>query len=334
MNFRRMFCVLLTVFLLLLSGCKTNEKETDKIEQTPRDESWEELFDDGTFERGIKVVSISDKSNQKVFDFGDSERKRGARWSLAQHFSKYDLITEKPVENSDGSVSYENSGKRITISKEKGENILQMEIFASKEFNEPRKNGESWPHLLIEQNIGSKTLDSYDKMEFTMTVRKDYIRNEMGDDYDSALHCYQTGMVFIVQNMNTESAGYGQDFFWFTVPAFDSRMEYKSAYCNVDGGKEDASGKLIYQLGGKNFYDKHYTANPMTNEGKWCTVTVDILPEIEKAFNTAQRMGYMGKSQFGDLRLQGVNFGCECTGSLDASISIKNISLQAHLKAE
>lgn len=333
MNVKRMALAGAMALLLLMTGCTPAANQPETPPSTPVDDGkWEELFKDGQFEKGIKIVSIEDKSNRKVFDFGDTARKKGVHWSLAQHFSKYDIITATPTTNADGSVSYTNEGKRITMSKENGENVLQMEMLASNEFDEPRKGGEAWPHLLIEQNLGSQTLDSYDQMIFSMSIRKDYIRNVMGDDYDSSLHCYQTGMVFIVQNMNTESPGYGQDFFWFTIPCFDSRMEYKSAYCNVDGGKADASGKLIYAPGGKDFYDTYYTANPMTNDGKWCTVTIDILPELQKAFNTAQRMGYMGKSKFEDLRLQGINFGCECTGTLDASISIKNVSLRAHAK--
>lgn len=310
-------------------GKTTSGKTTTS---TKSNSQWTELFKDGNFERGLKVVSINDRSDRKVLDFGDSARKKGVKWNLVQHFSKYDLITATPVKNSNGSVSYSNPGKRITISKENGENVLQMEMLASKEFAVPRKSGESWPHLLIEQNLGSEPLDTYDQMIFSMSIRKDYIRNVMGDDYNEGLHCYQTGMVLIVQNMNTQSPGYGNDFFWFTIPCFDSRMEYKSAYCNVDTGKADASGKLIYSPGGKEWYDTYYTANPMTNEGKWCTVTVDILPELQKAFNRAQRLGYLGKSNFEDMRVQGCNFGCECTGTFDASVSIKNVSLKCHSK--
>lgn len=342
----------LAVVLLTTSGCAgTGQPESDQAESSSSasqvessssapavsappqtTEGWVELFKDGTFEKGLKIVSV-DRTNRKVVDFADSERKSGTRWELTQHFSKYDLITEEPVTNADGSVSYENPGKRVTMKEENGENILQMEMFASQEYDAPRQEGEDWPHLLIEQNLGSDTLDTYDQMIFSMTIRKDYIRNVMGNDYNPSLHCYQTGMIFIVQNLNTQSAGYGDDYFWFGIPGFDSREEYKSEYCNVDGGKADASGKLIYQLGGKNFFDTYYTANPMTSDGEWVTVTIDILPSLKKAFNTAQRVGYMGKSSFEDLRLQGVNFGCECTGTFDASVSIKNVSLLCH-KAE
>lgn len=295
----------------------------------PVGSDWVELYKDGTFNKGLKVVSV-DRTNRKVFDFGDSARKSGTRWELWQHFSKYDLISTLPVKNADGSVTYGNAGKRVTLRQENGENTLQLEMLASKEYDAPRKEGEDWPHLLIQQNLGSDTLDSYDQMIFSMTIRRDYIKNLMGADYDPGLHCYQTGMIIIVQNLNNASAGYGDDYFWFGIPGFDSRMEYKEEYCNVDGGKADASGKMIYQMGGKNFYDTYYTANPMTNEGKWVTVTVDILPAVKQAFNTAQRLGYMGKSKLSDLRLQGANFGCECTGTFDASISIKNVSLLCH----
>ena len=348
-NWRRVFCAGAAAAVFLLSGCSGDSgssapssgstgssQETSSASQAVRPtlpqqpgDDWVELFKDGSFEKGIKVVAV-DRSDRKVFDFGNSARRTGTRWGLAQHFSKYDLITEQPVTNADGSVSYENPGKRVTMREENGENILQMEIFCSQEYDAPRKEGEDWPHLLIEQNLGSDPLTSYDQMIFTMTIRKDYINNVMGDDYDEGLHCYQTGMIFIVQNLNTNSAGYGDDFFWFGIPGFDSRMEYKSEYCNVDGGKADASGKLIYQLGGKDFFDTYYTANPMTNEGEWVTVTVDILPSLKTAFNTAQRLGYMGSSKLEDLRMQGINFGCECTGTFDASVSIKNVGLLCH----
>lgn len=292
----------------------------------PIGEEWVELFKDGNFEKGLIVYSV-DRNSQQLFDFGDPARVEGTYWELAQHFSKYDLITAEPVLHTDGSVSYENPGKRITLHCENDANVLQMEMLASKEYDSPRREGEAWPHLLVEQNLASDTLDSYDRMIFSMTIRKDYIHSFMDEGYDPELHCYQNGMIFIVQNTNPESAGYGEDFLWFGIAGFDSRVDCKEEYCNIDVGKEDASGKLIYQLGGQEFYDTYYTANPMTHEGEWCTVTVDILPTLKKALAMAQSVGQMKETSFEDLTLQQMNLGCECPGTFDASISIKNVSL-------
>ncbi len=309
-------------------GCFNGEEHL-QMDAPQSGKEWVELFKDGDLEKGIIVISV-DRTKMKLFDFGDPARENGTSWVMTQHFSKYDLITEAPVVDADGSVSYKNPGKRVTIRQENGVNVLQTEMLASKEYDAPRVEGEAWPHLLIEQNLGSDTLDSYDQMIFSMTIRKDYIRNCMTEGYDPALHCYQTGMIFVAQNTNSQSLGYGEDFFWFGVPGFDSRAEYKDEYCNIDIGKEDASGKLIYQLGGQEFYDTYYTANPMTSEGEWCTVTVDILPALKHAFQLAQGVGQMKESKFEDLTLQGINFGCECTGTFDASISIKHVSLRCH----
>lgn len=290
-------------------------------------EQWVELFKDSHFEKGIIVFSV-DRNSQKVFDFGDPTRLEGTRWEMAQHFSKYDLITAEPTVREDGAVVYENPGKRLTLHKENGENVLQMEMLASTEYDAPRREGEAWPHLLVEQNLASDTLDCYDRMIFSMTIRKDYIHNYMQEGYDPTLHCYQNGMIFIVQNTNPASAGYGEEFFWFGVAGFDSRYEYKDEYCNIDVGKEDASGRLIYQLGGKAFYDTYYTANPMTHEGEWCTVTVDILPALQKGLQLAQSVGQMQNTTFADLTLQQMNLGCECPGTFDASLSLKHVSLR------
>lgn len=283
-----------------------------------------QLIGDHAFEGGFYLQTVP-LDGGKVLDFGFPERKE-AVWMIAQHFSRFDLTKEGTFTiQEDGARVYQNTGKKITLTKDEANAwVISLETTCLEEYQRARVFGEEWPHLLIEQNMHGEFLDQYDAAHLTMSIKNDYIKSHMGDDYDPALHCFQCSLFFAVQNENPASPGF-DDFIWFGIPAYDSRCEYKDLYISEDVGKDDASHKLICCLGGRDWYDTYYDRNP--KDGEWATVQVDILPFIRDMVEVAHQKGYLPNTNFSDLKFNSMNLGIEATGTFDGALSIKNMSL-------
>ena len=283
-----------------------------------------QFIGDNTFCQGFYLQAV-DRSQGRVLDFGLPNREKYA-WKIAQHFSRYDLTeTGTFFVREDGARVYENPGKRVTLLREEDETwVISLETICSAEYTHPRVWGEPWPHLLIEQDMTSEYLDRYDSLPFTISLKNEYLRDCMGEEYDPVLHCYQTSLFFVVKNQNPASPGFG-DFIWFGVPGYDSRVPYKELYIAEDGGKDDASKKLIYCLGGQDWYATHYDRNPKS--GQWATVQADLLPFIREMVDVAHQRGYLKNTFFSDLQFNSMNLGAEVTGTFDGAMSIKNMSL-------
>lgn len=290
-----------------------------------------QLIGDNLFEGGFSLQTVP-LDGEVVLDFGFPTRKT-AVWKIAQHFSRFDLTKNATFSVLDnGARVYENEGKRITLTQdEQNAWVISLETFCSAEYDRARKAGEDWPHLLIEQDMHGEYIERYEALYLTMSIKNDYISNCMAADYDPTLHCFQCSLFFAIQNENPSSAGF-DDFIWFGIPAYDSRCEYKDLYIAEDGGKDDASHKLIYCLGGREWYDSYYDCNP--KDGEWATVKVDILPFIYEAVKSAHQQQYLTHTKLSDLKFNSMNLGIEAPGTFDGGLSIKNLSLEGVLRSE
>lgn len=285
-----------------------------------------QLINDGTFSQGFYLQPVSNGCGC-ILDFGLPDRQTYS-WKIAQHFSRYDMTRSGTfAANPDGSRVYQNPGKRVTLTQE-GSSVITLEVLGSAEYLHPRRLGEPWPHLLIEQDMTSDYIDRYISLPFSMSLRNDYLRNCMGTENDPDLHCYQVSLFFVMQNRDPLSPGFG-DFFWFGIPGYDSRFDVRDCYIAMDSGKDDASGKLIYCLGGAEWYSAHYDTDPKS--GRWATVKADLLPFIREALTEAHKRGFMMKTSFKDLQFRSMNLGAEVPGTFDGAVSLKDLSLQGIL---
>lgn len=286
-----------------------------------------QYFKDMNFEKGLRVRPIDSTGSAGILNFGDDSA-RSSLWTLAQHFSKYEIIGTALKTNADGSLEYANTGKMIRLFKDNGKNALRMELYADKEYAHPRQNGEGWPHILLGQDFVSyskKKIGSFKTLNYSMDVRINYAENKMGSDYDPSLHCGQTTAYFTIQNLVGGSEDYG-DYIWFGIPIFDNRKTFPEPFHLVDGGKSDATGKLIYTLGGSDFLESSYN-NVNPKDGKWAHCEVDMMPYIKAAVLIGQQQGFLTHTKYEDLSVGSYNIGWEVTGTFNCSMDVKNISL-------
>lgn len=304
---------------ILLSACNAG-KDTGSREP---EEKRVVILRDTNFKEHISISSRTPTvpTSSGVLKFDNTSERTDIVWQVAQWYTKYNLGSAK-LEKTENTYVYKNEGK--IVAKEIGENgaaTITLGVFGGNEYTRgPRKEGQSWPHLLLEQSMKDKvSMDQLQSIDFSLDVRISQCNNLLGEAYDPSLHCAQTTAYFLVSDQNTESQGYN-DFFWFGIPIFDSRYEYPPGSALQDKGAANTTGKFIYVPKGKEILKQ-----PLSN-GNWEEIRIDLLPYLQKAYDKAQELGFLQNTQFKDVCLASFNLGWEVTGTFDCEMQIKNLS--------
>ena len=290
----------------------------------------EPLFADMQFRRGF-LLSFPDSSKgravQRVLNFGDANNV--PVWRLCQWATKQTLATAPCVRGDDGSFSYENEVKRVRVCHSGSESSgLTLEVRGSAEYGTAaRQSGESWPHLLIEQDaLRLYPLDELSQVRLQIRVRLLHSRGRMpADEYNPSLHAAQFQMFFIVKNIRPRSAERG-GYYWFGVPFYDSRHDIPPAYMAADTGKKDATGKFIYTVAGVAL------GQTPLKTGRWIALNVDLLPHIRKGLQEAAHRGYLHSADPHDYAVANMNLGWEIPGTFDAAVQVQDLDVSAVFK--
>jgi len=285
------------------------------------------MFEDLSFDRGFLLGyphASKGRAVEATLDLGDPEGKPA--WRLCQWATKYSLADTPCVQGQHGDVSYENPGKRVVVGGPDSPNRdLILDIRGGTEYGDaPRKAGQGWPHLLVEQDAPKPfRLDSLERIDLNVSVKLLHCTSHMTEtDYNPGLHAAQFQLFFIVKNVNPEAKDY-RDFFWFGVPFFDNRRKSPQAYMAKDGGKADATGKFIYtvaaaDLGIASLHDR-----------QWVSVDTNLLPHIKHGLAEAVKRGYLNSGDLRDYAVVNMNMGWEIPGTFDAAVQVKDLKISA-----
>lgn len=250
-------------------------------------------------------------------------------WRLCQWGTKYSLADATCVRGQQSDVSYENEGKRVVVGgPDSSHRDLVLEIRGQAEYGtRARQAGESWPHLLIEQDAPKPhRLDALKRLMFAVRLRLLYCTDHMTEaDYDPGLHAAQFQMFFIVKNINPQTKDHG-DYYWFGVPFFDNRHDSSPAYMAKDAGKSDATGKFIYTVAAQ-----AVGVRPLKG-GQWITVEADLLAHVKRGLQEAVARGYLENGEAGDYAVVNMNLGWEIPGTFDAAMQIRDLAIVAVLQ--
>ena len=300
-----------------------------------------EVLKDPYFKSGFNVRGLSPitdgESVRAVFNYGNN--KLNPSWILGQWSSRYSFADNNTLDKLGGGVyRYNNPNKTVTVNTSTGE--IALKAFASKCYDAPRKEGESWMHLLLEQDFLSgnhQNLDKYSvqlmkEFRVKMQVKLSYFVDQMNGQAKRGLHAAQYTMFLTISDRNpNNSSGYG-DGIWFGVPVFDNRREVILPFAQEDAGQAGASGKFIYSLSNASYMNSNFFVDgtPVGKEtNKWITIDVDVLPYIKEAFNMAKERGYLKQTNYNELYISGMNIGWELPGTYDVEMKMKNFSLLA-----
>jgi hypothetical protein len=202
---------------------------------------------------------------------------------------------------------------------------LLLEVQANVETGgQPRKSGEAWPHLLIEQNfVPSLEVVEWATLEFHLRFKViDAIaRTGEGNDLDPGLHTAQATAYWMLEGPSPEQGG-ETDKLWFGIPLFDARYPIPPGNQAPDQGQPEASGIFIYVAEGARFFQTP------TGDKEWHEVGADILPLLREAVTAAHSNGFWKKGEIEGSRLTSFNLGWEVPGPYKASLEISELAFE------
>lgn len=287
-----------------------------------------EIFMDRKFEHGFSLTPLDPKV---VYQGGGFEKtnvdtlfwekeKQIPVWQLSQWYSKYTLAHVKPELASDGSITFRNEGKRIV---RYPDGSVLLELNTDKEYSHPRKQGEPWPHILIEQKFGNQSpiIGQAKELLFSMELKLVKCKNRMTEGtFDETLHTAQSPFYFVLENKRTKS-NKNQKFIWFGIPSFDYRYQQTSSKEKISW--DIGTGTYIYNLP-----ETAAWGNVSFQDGNWHKAMVDILPFVKTALEAMKSKGVFTTINLNDFRITGMNFGWEIPGTFDAAVLVRNFSLR------
>lgn len=303
--------------------------------------TYTELVRDQFFANGFNVRGLSPTVDgtavRAVFNYGNNLL--APAWVIAQWSSRYSIADDYIFTTPSSKLyRYENINKIITVNTTTGE--IGLKALASKCYDAPRQEGESWMHLLLEngfaandkQNLNNYKLDGMKELRVKMKVKLSYFKDMMGGEARRGLHAAQYTLFLTLSDLNpNSSSGYG-DMIWFGIPVLDNRNEYLPVYAAEDAGQSGASGKFIYSMSNTTYLEKSFFKDgiPVGSDiNDWIEINVDILPHIKEAFSLAKSRNYLVNTGFDELYANGMNIGWELPGTYDVEMKLKDFSISA-----
>ena len=271
---------------------------------------------------GLKGVS-SKESGHKIFDTLTWENVSEEQdWTLAEWASVHPLRADRKQVKEGDRIDFSTESKVVSLWPGKG----KLSFFAdtSKEYGAPRKSGEDWIHLLLEQKIeaGDRVyLGDMKALDLALDYSVDECENLMRrEEYDPNLHAAQISWFFTVENNRDTKLDFEgrPDYLWFGLPLFDNR------HAVIDGPQiflDRGTEKVIYSV-----KRAEYMEEPFRIGHKYC-VRMDILPSIKKAFAVAKEQDWLKGARWEDMAIGSTNLGWEIPGTFRCRCTFENLSL-------
>jgi hypothetical protein len=312
--------MLVALVLVIDSDVSPSRGSTDDPAAVP-------LFADMQFRQGF-LLSYADPAMGRNVEAVLAGGAAGGEpfWRLCQWATKYSLAGVARTNLPNGDLVWENAGKKVLVGLGGGDNAdLILDVRGKAEYGDHvRQWGESWPHLLVEQDATHiHRLSELAAIDLALDLRLLSFEDHMpADRFDPGLHAAQFQLFFIVRNISGDSRDFN-NYIWFGVPFFDSRHDIPPACMAPDGGKKDATGKFIYTIDGR-----QVNANPMKRR-QWIHVRKDLLPHIRQGLAAAAERGCLRTADPNDFAVVNMNLGWEIPGAYNAAIQIKSLDITA-----
>lgn len=338
---------LVLTFGLAACGEGGGEQSSD----TPED-AYTELLFDADFSQGFNLYGADSRyhaSNtwaQLLLSDTDPFWKLGTWGNFVNYFLDRELTVvedgvsytypARPLEpvTENGVTTISNPTYTVKVDPESG--WLSLKLDSSQEYgvtpsytdhprlSAPRKDGEAWPHLIIEENLADPTaLVDMEEVVFTLDFQISEVENLTGEDFNPDLHTAQITWFVSIACINPFSAFYNQ-YIWFGLPIYDFRSESLTTTetAHFDGGKEDSTGMLIYSVPQTAYLEE------LPAVGERIRFSVDMMDYMERAFERAQDLDLFTDCTLADMRLINTNLGWELPGTFDATFEIFDMSIK------
>lgn len=279
------------------------------------------LIRDSEFKNGFAIYGPTHEDGMTAQYAGVSKTTGVQAWNIAQ-WANYNhpldaKTTRTNLEN--GGFIYETPTCKLSVH-DSHDYLIRLELRTDAEYKgRIRKNGEEWPHLLLEQN---DVIDYYPpmgewkKLSYRISIMPEYLKCNAGEeDMDPSLHAAQLVHYLAVWDP------VAQDGFWFGLTFWDNRHEVFPGYMSEDVGKDDCTHKMIVVDPILEYTDK------APSLGQWTDIECDLLPRIRKGVENAKARGYLRDAQFERMKIVSTNIGLEIPGSYNMAFRIRALSL-------
>ncbi|MDR2757436.1 MAG: hypothetical protein LBC20_17215 [Planctomycetaceae bacterium] len=279
-----------------------------------------QVLDDRNYSQGFTILGTKHDQPKRIETFG--QEGVTPRWQIAQWHSKGTLDCLDLDENT---IKFSDPYKSVLLNRQTG--AINLTVLASKEWNNvPREShSEPWPHLLLSQSPFTNPINIAHAQEIRVTFDFELTLLQKYGEQKNNLHTAQVGWFLYLKNTNKQSKGF-HDFLWFGISLFDSRRDFTSTYAAQDFAMPN--GKFIYTIGNKTYLTKKVEV------GQRQKIQYDILPEVQKALDTAHQKGFIVHSNIQDMVFDGMNIGWEIPGVYDAGMTFYQLSVEVIKKSK
>lgn len=286
-----------------------------------------EILEDNPFREGVFLCPVNIDVVKKngfartyvdTLDFGNPVTQ--PVWRVAQWHSRYELADIQWKRGDEGRIEYGNGAKKIALYPDSS---LLLELNGSWEYENARRKGERWPHLLIEQDFRNVSLSIglAERIVFAMDIMLVKCENKMTEKtFDPSLHTAHSPFFFVVKNDNECSKDYNQRI-WFGIPSYDYR--YVSLSEEEKTMWDTGTNTYIYKIPPRSFW-----GDVNLHDKQWHKGSVDLKPFLSKALLAMREKGVFVNTKLDDLKISGMNFGLEVPGTFDVAVRVKRISLR------
>lgn len=288
-----------------------------------------ELLQDRNFHRGFTVLNMGgeEKESTKTGILACTRPGDSPVWNVAQWETRWDFRDPAQTGCScpeTGVFRFDSRDKIFTVDTNTA--TVTMELNAAQVYGSPRREGQGWPHLLIEgptvcpQAPFANQLGEADALWLSFAQRLTMFRDHMGSAADPTLHAGSFYIYLYIKGQNQRGE---TEMTWFGLTLFDNRFHFDVERGSRDAGKADASGLFIYQVPIRAFRQV-----PVMVGDDWLDVRIDVLPYVRRALELAQQRGYMQGVRMEQVFIDGMNMGWEMPGTYDGCMQIRDLSLK------
>ncbi len=336
---KKTLILVILVVLTLVTGCAKTTTVTNEATTTKEEVKYQEKLVDPLFEKGLQISALESRNVSFTWWQFQGKIKDEPIWQLGQYC---DLSTTRPgydstkndltlatlfedgygIESNEGNIeklTNKSGSKEVII--DRSNHVIDLNVDTSKEYCDdqgnlvPRRNGEDWVHMILQQSAGGVVISDYNEIN----VEIDFTITDF-EIFDSSIGDDQFQWIFSIKDKDSVI----NDYFWFNLTLFDALYKEYPGYEQYDGGKADATGKFIYAPKSSMLYEGEIEV------GKEYSVKLNIRPLLEEAFNKAKAKGALAESEFTSMVLNTLNIGWEVSNISKVGVKISHLSLNVN----
>jgi hypothetical protein len=295
---------ILIVFIVVSTICNTFSMAEEVYQ----------VLEDRNYSQGFTIQGTKHGQPKRVETLGQDGVT--PHWQIAQWNSKGTLDR---IEFDENTATFSDPYKSVFLNRKTG--AINLTVLASKEWNnKPRESrSEPWPHLLLSQSPFANPINIAQAQAIRVTFDFELTLLQKYGEQKNNLHTAQVSWFLYLKNTNKQSKGF-HDFLWFGISFFDSRHDFTSTFAAQDFAMPN--GKFIYTIGNKKYLTQKVEV------GQRQKIQYDILPEVQKALDTAHQKGFIVHSNIQDMVFDGMNIGWEIPGVYDAGMTFHQLSVE------